>query len=183
MDLVHLDNVKNLPPLTFVLGGAASGKSLISEMLINNSGLDPTYIATGRIWDEETKVRVDVHKERRDDRWTTIEAPIDVASALAEATSDQAVLIDCATMWLTNLVMDERDIPEAQAELFEAIQACAAPVVLVSNEVGQGIVPENALARRFRDVQGRFNLRSAEAADVVINVVAGLPLALKGKFT
>ena len=180
MDLVHFTGKKDLPSLTLVLGGAASGKSWVAEKLIESSGLSPLYLATSRIWDDETQKRVDVHKSRRDARWTTIDAPVDVATPLRQAAADQAVLLDCATMWLTNLMMDEQDIPAAQHGLFDAARATPAPVVIVSNEVGQGIVPDNAMAREFREVQGRFNIALAEVSDAVVHVVAGLPVTLKG---
>lgn len=182
MELVHLNSVKSLPPCSFVLGGAASGKSLVAETLMENSGLELVYVATGQIFDDETKSRVAVHRDRRDARWTTVEAPIDVSGEMLRAREGQALLIDCATMWLTNLLMEDRDIPAAEAQFLQGLQTCAAPVVIVSNEVGQGIVPENTLARRFRNIQGRFNMALAAHADVVVHVVAGLPMALKGRF-
>lgn len=169
-----------LPPLTFVLGGAASGKSAFAENLIINSGLNPSYIATSRIWDDETKKRVDVHRARRDTTWKMAEAPFDVAPVLARTPVADAVLIDCATMWLTNHLLDENDLPDAQAQLLTALQTCVAPVVIVSNEVGQGIVPDNALARQFREAQGRLNIALAAQCDLVVQVVAGLPNVLKG---
>lgn len=181
MPLVHLNSVKKLPKLTFVLGGAASGKSVVAETLIENSGLQQIYLATSRIWDDETQKRVDIHKSRRDAGWTTWDAPIDLPAMLAQAQPDQAILLDCATMWLTNLMMDELDVPAQVSGFLDALAQCPAPVVIVSNEVGQGIVPENALARHFREAQGRLNIRLAEQADVVIHVVAGLPMALKGE--
>lgn len=169
-----------LPRLSLVLGGAASGKSVFAENLILNSTLSPIYIATSRIWDDETKTRVDVHKLRRDGSWTTIEAIFDLTFALNAATADQAVLIDCATMWLTNHVLEENDLLVAQTQLLRALKACAAPIVIVSNEVGQGIVPDNALSRRFREAQGRLNIVLAAQSDVAVQVVAGLPNVLKG---
>lgn len=170
-----------LPSLSFVLGGAASGKSVFAENLILNSGLNPVYVATSRIWDDETKIRVDVHKSRRDDTWTTHEAPFDVGPALAKTGSNSAVLIDCATMWLTNHVLEENDLAAAQSMLLAALETCTAPVVIVSNEVGQGIVPANALSRQFREAQGRLNIALAAKADLAVQVVAGLPNVLKGE--
>lgn len=169
-----------LPKLSFVLGGAASGKSVFAENLILNSGLKPVYLATSRIWDDETKSRVKVHKSRRDHTWTTIEAPFDLRPALSEAKSDRAVLIDCATMWLTNHLLEEHNLNEAQTLLLSALSASAAPIVVVSNEVGQGIVPDNALSRTFREAQGRLNIALAAQADLAVQVVAGLPNVLKG---
>lgn len=169
-----------LPSLTFVLGGAASGKSVVAENLCLSSGLSPVYVATSRVYDAEMQAKVDTHLTRRDSRWITIDAPRDVAAALGTCTADQAVLLDCATMWLTNVMLDDDDLAAAQSGLRDALASCAAPVIVVSNEVGQGIVPDNALARRFREAQGRLNIALAAQADCVIHVVAGLGTVLKG---
>ncbi|WP_299152182.1 bifunctional adenosylcobinamide kinase/adenosylcobinamide-phosphate guanylyltransferase [uncultured Tateyamaria sp.] len=166
--------------MTFVLGGAASGKSQVAECMIINSGLSPIYLATARVWDDEVDAKVILHRTRRGPEWHTIDAPIDVATPLGLATSSQAVLLDCATMWLTNVILAERDVAQAQADLLTALAACAAPVVVVSNEVGQGIVPENALARKFREAQGRLNIALAAQSDCTVHVVAGLARTLKG---
>lgn len=169
-----------LPSLTFVLGGAASGKSVFAENLILNSQLTPIYIATSRIWDDETKTRVDLHKSRRDATWTTHEAAFDLGPALKNAAPQHAILIDCATMWLTNHLLEDHALDAAQSALFEALDTCTAPIVIVSNEVGMGIVPDNALSRTFREAQGRLNIALAARADVAVQVVAGLPNVLKG---
>nr|WP_299966803.1 bifunctional adenosylcobinamide kinase/adenosylcobinamide-phosphate guanylyltransferase [uncultured Roseobacter sp.] len=169
-----------LPELTFVLGGAASGKSLWAENLILASGLAPVYVATSRSFDDEIKMRIEVHKSRRSDRWINFEAAFDLHTTLAERESTQAVLIDCATMWLTNHLLEGHDIDAAQGALMSAIDVCPAPLVIVSNEVGQGIVPDNALARDFRERQGRLNIALAAKADLAVQVVAGLPQVLKG---
>lgn len=172
-----------LPSLTFVLGGAASGKSRIAENILVNSELKPVYVATARLWDTEIQAKVDVHRARRGPEWTTITAPTDLRAALEGVTSDQAVLLDCATMWLTNIMLDERDLVAEQTDLLDTLARCPAPIVVVSNEVGQGIVPDNALARRFREAQGRLNIALAAQADHVVHVVAGLPRSLKGGAT
>lgn len=172
-----------LPSFTFVLGGAASGKSVIAENLISDSGLNPVYLATARIWDDEIQSKVDVHSARRGPEWRTINAPLDLTTPLSQTVPDQAVLLDCATMWLTNVMMDERDAAAAQADLLTALASCVSPVVVVSNEVGQGIVPDNALARQFREAQGRLNIALAAQADRVLYVVAGLPQLLKDQPT
>lgn len=169
-----------LPFLTLVLGGAASGKSQVAENIITNSGLNPVYLATARIWDDEIQTKVDRHRARRTPDWITIDAETDLAGPLGRATPDQAVLLDCATMWLTNLMLDGPENDAAQTVLLNALGTCAAPVVVVSNEVGQGIVPDNALARRFREAQGRLNIALAAQADCVVHVVAGLARTLKG---
>ena len=169
-----------LPNGSFILGGAASGKSQWAEKMINSSNLRPTYLATGRIWDDEVFLRVKVHKARRDDRWQTIEAPLDLATPLATLGPDTAVLIDCATMWLSNQMMEEADIAHATDTLLDALRSCAAPWVIVSNEVGHGIVPDSKLARQFREAQGRLNIALAREADLAVMVTAGLPQILKG---
>lgn len=171
-----------LPKRTFVLGGAASGKSAWAENALLASDLPLTYIATGRVLDAEMQVRVDYHIERRTDRWRSVEAPKCLSGALGSLSAQDGVLIDCATMWLTNHMLDDADISQQQTALLKTLAECKAQnIVIVSNETGQGIVPENALARRFREAQGRLNIALAAQADLVVQVVAGLPLALKGK--
>ncbi len=170
-----------LPKLTLVLGGAASGKSLWAENLLLTSGLKPVYLATSRALDSEIKSKIDLHKTRRSDRWLNLEADLDLSDALAARDPAQGVLIDCATMWLSNHMMEGSDLDHAQGDLLAAINGCPAPVIVVSNEVGQGIVPDNAMARAFREAQGRLNMALGQAADLAVLVTAGLPLALKGE--
>ena len=153
---------------------------MFAENLILNSGLSPVYIATSRVWDDETKTRVDVHKSRRDGSWTTIEAIFDLEPARDGATPSQAILIDCATMWLTNHLLEDHDLYAQSDLLIDALKSCKAPIVIVSNEVGQGIVPDNALSRQFREAQGRLNIALATQSDLAVQVVAGLPNVLKG---
>ena len=181
--MVQLIGEKMLPRRTFVLGGAASGKSAWAEALLETSALPMTYIATGRVFDEEVRARVDIHRARRDNRWTTIEAPLDLGPVLAGIDANSAVLIDCATRWLSNHVLDGSDLGTAQTALIDALRTCSAPWVMVSNEVGHGIVPENALARHFREAQGRLNILLAAEADLAVQVIAGLPQVLKGQLT
>ncbi|MFX4299342.1 MULTISPECIES: bifunctional adenosylcobinamide kinase/adenosylcobinamide-phosphate guanylyltransferase [Roseobacteraceae] len=166
--------------MTFVLGGAASGKSVFAENIIINSALTPVYLATARVWDAEIKKRVQVHQNRRTSVWANFEATHDLAPVLSDRHKGEAVLIDCATMWLTNHVMDGTDLAQAQSELLQALAGCPAPVVIVSNELGQGIVPADADTRAFREAQGRLNITLAAHADTAIQVVAGLPNVLKG---
>ena len=170
-----------LPRLSLVLGGAASGKSRFAEGLVNGSGLAPVYIATAQVWDDEMAAKVAAHKAQRGAGWQTIEEPVEVGRALDGITAGQAVLLDCATLWLSNLILSDADIAAAESALFQSLAACPAPVVIVSNEVGQGIVPDNALARRFRNAQGALNQRIAATAGLVVLVAAGLPLLLKGE--
>ncbi len=169
-----------LPRLALVTGGARSGKSRLAEALVSGSGRTRRYIATAQAWDDEMRDRIALHRADRGTGWITVEAPLDLPAALAEAGPDEAVLVDCATLWLTNHLLAENDLDAAGAGLLAACASCAAPVVIVSNEVGWGIVPENALARRFRDAQGRLNQRIAAEAGLVVGVMAGLPMVLKG---
>ncbi|GLQ27901.1 bifunctional adenosylcobinamide kinase/adenosylcobinamide-phosphate guanylyltransferase [Sulfitobacter pacificus] len=168
------------PNATFVLGGAASGKSLWAEELVKSYARPMTYLATGQIFDAEVAAKVEVHKNRRDDHWTTVEEPLDLTVPLINARPDQVILIDCATMWLTNHLMAQSDMVQAQTTLITALRNCPAPWVIVSNEVGHGIVPENGLARQFREAQGRLNIALAAEADLAVQVIAGLPQVLKG---
>lgn len=166
--------------LTLVLGGAGSGKSLWAETLVTNSAQSRIYVATARIWDDEMRSKVENHRVQRGPDWTTIEAPLNISEALVSAKPDQAVLIDCATMWLSNHLLDGNDLSREEPVFLSALMACKAPVVVVSNEVGMSVVPENALARQFREAQGALNQRIAAQADLVVAVLAGLPFALKG---
>lgn len=170
-----------LPSCTLVLGGAASGKSVFAEQLIMRTSHARVYLATSRVWDTEMTAKVDAHKVQRGPGWTTIEAPLAVAEALHRVPAGAATLMDCATMWLTNLIMADADLEAAQAALLAGLRAAPGPVVIVSNEVGQGIVPENALARRFQNAQGRLNQALAAECDLVVAVMAGLPMVLKGE--
>jgi adenosylcobinamide kinase / adenosylcobinamide-phosphate guanylyltransferase len=169
---------KNLAALTFVIGGARSGKSRFAEGVV---GTGPRrYIATAQAWDDEMRARIAQHRADRGDGWITVEAPLDLAGALGQAKADEVVLVDCATLWLSNQLLADHDLDAACASLLTALAACPAPVVIVSNEVGLSIVPDNALARRFRDAQGRLNQQLAAQAGLVVMVVAGLPMVLKG---
>ncbi len=172
----------SLPRLSLVLGGAASGKSAFAEGLVQGVSEKPTYIATSQVFDAEMQAKVAAHRAARGAGWTTIEEPLDIAGALASAPVDAPVLIDCATLWLTNVMLGEHDLEAAEADFLAALAVAEQPVVIVSNETGQGIVPENALARRFRNAQGRLNQRIAARADLVVAVMAGLPLVLKGNW-
>ena len=166
--------------LTLVLGGARSGKSRYAESLIT-ARLPPwIYLATGQAGDDEMAQRIAVHRARRSVGWQTIEVPHDLAGALNAAAAQVPLLVDCVTLWLTNRMLAEADVDAEIVRLEDALARRTGVVVLVSNEVGYGIVPENALARRFRDAQGRLNQRLADRADRVVLVVAGLPLVVKG---
>lgn len=167
-----------LPRLTLVLGGARSGKSRYAETLIGER--PAVYIATGEARDDEMAARIRTHRARRGGNWTTREAPLDLATALAaDDNTGRPRLVDCLTLWLSNLLLADRDAASECAALLDRLPRLTAPVVFVANEVGLGIVPENALARRFRDHAGRLNQDIAAMADRVVFVAAGLPLLLK----
>jgi adenosylcobinamide kinase/adenosylcobinamide-phosphate guanylyltransferase len=165
--------------LTLVLGGARSGKSRYAEGLIAVLPPPWAYIATAEAGDHEMAVRIRTHRARRGPSWRTIEAPRDLTAAFA-ACERMPVLVDCLTLWLSNLMLADADVNAEVGRLEEALAATVAPVVLVANEVGSGIVPDHALGRKFRDLQGLLNQRIAARADRVVLMVAGLPLALKG---
>lgn len=175
------DEIFLLPQLSLVIGGARSGKSGLAERLVTGTGLTRRYIATAEAWDDEMRDRIARHRADRGANWITVEAPLDLAGALAMASPGEVVLVDCATLWLTNHLLAEHDLAREAEGLFTALSACAAPVVIVSNEVGWGIVPDNALARAFRDAQGRLNQQLAAQAGLVLGVMAGLPMVLKGR--
>lgn len=168
------------PRLTLVIGGARSGKSRFAEALLRAAHLPLTYIATAEAHDDEMRARIAAHVADRGTGWHSIEAPRGLAGAISTAPPG-AVLIDCATLWLTNSMLAGDDLEAQTAALLAALAARPGPVVIVTNELGWSIVPENALARRFRDAQGRLNQALAGQADLVVAVIAGLPLALKGR--
>lgn len=164
----------------FVLGGARSGKSRYAQQRAEALGGRPIYIATAEAHDEEMRDRIARHREARDGRWQTIEAPLDLPAAIDALNAPGAVvLVDCLTLWITNLLLAGRDIGRAADMLCAASRRFNGRLILVSNEVGFGIVPDNALARRFRDEGGRANQMVAAVADEVQLVVAGLPMRLK----
>ncbi len=166
--------------VTLVLGGARSGKSAFAEALVTDSGRRPVYVATGSALDAEMVERIANHRAARGELWRTIEETTDIAEVLErEANADVAILVDCLTLWLTNLFFADENIDAETQKLCAVLAKARGPIVFVSNEVGQGIVPDNALARRFRDEQGRLNRRIAEVATQVVLVAAGLPLLLK----
>ncbi|PWC50496.1 bifunctional adenosylcobinamide kinase/adenosylcobinamide-phosphate guanylyltransferase [Azospirillum sp. TSA6c] len=167
--------------VTLVLGGARSGKSRYAEGLVTASGGPRVYIATSQVWDAEMAERVAKHRDDRGPDWTTIEEPRDLTATLRrQAAEGTGVLVDCLTLWLTNLMMAETDIAAETAALVELLPTLPGRVVLVSNEVGLGIVPDNALARRFRDHAGRLHQSIAAVAPRVVLTVAGLPMFVKG---
>ncbi|MEX0695165.1 MAG: bifunctional adenosylcobinamide kinase/adenosylcobinamide-phosphate guanylyltransferase [Rhodospirillales bacterium] len=172
-----------LPPLTLVLGGARSGKSRYAETLIEADG-GGIYIATAEAWDSEMTVRIDKHRARRGALWETLEAPTDLVGALTSKTCrGRCVLVDCLTLWISNLMLGKHDVEREVAMLVAALPGLDARVVFVSNEVGLGIVPDNAMARQFRDYAGSTHQQIARIADRVVFVAAGLPLTMKDTTT
>jgi adenosyl cobinamide kinase/adenosyl cobinamide phosphate guanylyltransferase len=169
--------IPDLPHVTLVLGGARSGKSRHAEELLIRHPAPWTYIATAQAFDDEMRLRIAEHRKRRGDGWRTIEAPVELPETLMA--TDRPVLVDCLTLWLTNLMLGERDIPAAAAALTAALAERTAPTILVSNEVGLGIVPDTRLGRDFRDEAGRLNQLVAAQAGTVLFMVAGLPLTVK----
>ncbi|RUM26762.1 bifunctional adenosylcobinamide kinase/adenosylcobinamide-phosphate guanylyltransferase [Rhizobium vallis] len=165
----------------FILGGARSGKSRFAENLITATGLERHYIATGQAWDDEMQARIDQHKADRGPSWSTHEEPLDLAERLAAIDGEgRAILVDCLTLWLTNLMMEGRDIVAQSVALATWLPQAKAQLVIVSNEVGLGIVPENRMAREFRDHAGRLHQMIAAKAGEVYFIAAGLPLKMKG---
>lgn len=169
-----------LPRATLVLGGARSGKSRYAENLVRQAG-GGIYLATAQALDAEMAARIARHRADRGSGWTTVEEPLDLAGALARAAeAGQPILVDCLTLWLSNLMGAGRTVTAETVRLLDTLKTISVPIVLVSNEVGLGIVPDNALARAFRDEAGRLNQAVAQAADRVVFLAAGLPLSLKG---
>ncbi|PCI05562.1 MAG: bifunctional adenosylcobinamide kinase/adenosylcobinamide-phosphate guanylyltransferase [Hyphomicrobiales bacterium] len=166
--------------VTFVLGGARSGKSKFAEDLVLKMGLKPIYLATGRALDEEMGERIAIHQERRGAEWETVEEPLALVDALqSSAYSGRVILVDCLSLWVTNLMMAKADVAKESAALAALLGEIKVPVVLVSNEVGMGIIPDNAMARRYMDLAGDVNQRVAHAASEVYFVVSGMPLKMK----
>lgn len=165
--------------LTLVLGGARSGKSSHAEALIAAHPAPWTYVATAQAFDDEMVERIAHHRARRDGRWRTVDAPLDLTDTLAVMPEGAPVLVDCLTLWLSNLILADGDVAGETRRLAAMLAAPRGPWVVVANEVGLGIVPENALARRFRDEAGRLHQMVAAGADSVVFMVAGMPLVAK----
>ena len=169
-----------LPPITLVLGGARSGKSRYAEALIEAAAGSGTYCATAEPGDAEMAARIALHRSRRGAFWRTVETPLAIAETIrAAADPDQPLLVDCLTLWLSNLMLAGHIVEHETERLCAALREAAGPVVLVTNEVGMGLVPETRLGRDFRDAAGALNQQVAALADRVVFVAAGLPLVLK----
>jgi adenosylcobinamide kinase / adenosylcobinamide-phosphate guanylyltransferase len=168
------------PHTLFILGGARSGKSRYAQQRAEAIGGRGVFIATAEAYDDEMRDRIARHRADRDQRWSTVEAPRALAAAIdAQSGSGQVVLVDCLTLWLSNVLLADEDVEAAGNRLCAAIAGFDGALILVSNEVGQGIVPDNALARRFRDAAGRLHQQVARVAHEVQFITAGLPLRLK----
>jgi adenosylcobinamide kinase/adenosylcobinamide-phosphate guanylyltransferase len=167
----------------FITGGARSGKSSLAETLAQGFGTPLCYVATGEARDAEMSERIVAHRARRGEGWLTVEEPLRLAQALRDADGRfRAVLVDCVTLWLTNMLLSHDDADRALGEvraLAGLLPELSTPLLLVSNEVGMGVVPDNALARTFRDLAGRANQILAAAADEVYVSISGIPLKLK----
>jgi adenosylcobinamide kinase/adenosylcobinamide-phosphate guanylyltransferase len=174
------------PQIQFVLGGARSGKSAHAEMLTQQPAGGSAdsdrlvYIATAEIFDDEMAARVDLHRQRRGPEWALVEAPVKLSQAISDNDSETtAILVDCLSVWTTNLLIHDHDIDKARQELVDTIRTCRGRLVLVASETGLGIVPDNALSRRFRDANGLLNQAIAAAADEVFFMMAGIALRTK----
>ncbi|MGI9381508.1 MAG: bifunctional adenosylcobinamide kinase/adenosylcobinamide-phosphate guanylyltransferase [Methyloligellaceae bacterium] len=170
-----------LSKVSLILGGARSGKSRYAEGLAGRWASHKVYLATGQAGDAEMVSRIAEHRERRGADWRTVEEPLHLVEALdSHCAPETVVLVDCLTLWLTNVMLEGREIADESERLVGAVASLAGPAIFVSNEVGLGIVPENAMARAFRDHQGRLNQQLAAVADLVVFMAAGLPMRLKG---
>lgn len=167
--------------ITFVLGGARSGKSRYAESVVARSPRPWVYIATAEARDDEMALRIAEHRTRRGTEWQTIEVPLELPQAIEAAQTGATLLVDCLTLWLSNVMHGAFDIDVATQQLEEALERRDGNIVLVSNEVGLGLVPDTALGRAFRDAQGRLNQRVAAIAGRVVFMVAGQPLIVKGQ--
>jgi adenosylcobinamide kinase/adenosylcobinamide-phosphate guanylyltransferase len=173
---------QELGDVTLILGGARSGKSRLGETIISGNGQSAIYIATAQAHDDEMRQRIALHQSRRGDNWRTVESPLELSLELSRLLPEGLpVLVDCLTLWLSNIMLADRDIEAEVDNLSNCVGEVPATLVLVSNETGLGIVPDNALARRFRDASGLMNQKIAAAADNVLFVAAGLPLVMKGR--
>jgi adenosylcobinamide kinase/adenosylcobinamide-phosphate guanylyltransferase len=167
------------PRLTLVLGGARSGKSAYAEGRIARHPAPWTYIATAQAFDAEMRARIDAHRQRRGTGWVTVEAPQELARAILDAPAERPMLVDCLTLWLSNRLLAGADLATERAALVAALQRRAAPTLVVSSEVGLSIVPDNALARAFRDAAGELHQAVARISGRVVLMVAGYPLVVK----
>lgn len=165
--------------IVLILGGARSGKSRHAMRLAEERAENPVLIATAEAGDDEMRQRIARHRRERGAHWTTVEEPLELAAAIAARKTGDVAVVDCLTLWLSNLMREERDCEAEVERLLAAVRDSPGELILVSNEVGLGVVPATPLGRGFRDEQGRLNQRIAESVDEVILLVAGLPMTLK----
>ncbi len=172
--------MSDFPSLSLVIGGVSSGKSRWAEQLTETALRPKIYIATAEAHDVEMSAKIARHQASRGADWQTVDAPLALAGALADCPNDGVILVDCLTMWLSNHLLASSDLADETSSLISQLQKVSAPAILVSGEVGASVVPENALARQFQAELGRLNQSVAGAADLVVTVIAGLPMVLKG---
>jgi adenosylcobinamide kinase/adenosylcobinamide-phosphate guanylyltransferase len=173
--------ILSFPKLTLILGGAASGKSHFAEKLVTFSALPRCYLATAQAFDDEMRDKISQHQQDRGPNWCTTEVPIALPDAIRSLPLGHIALVDCLTLWLTNLILAETRSDDPAAAFLAAMRATNCPIVTVSNEVGHSIIPESPLGRHFQRAQGRLNAKIAAEADLVVMVIAGLPQVLKGE--
>ncbi len=176
-----MSNNQHFPKISLFLGGTRSGKSQLAEQQALNSGLSPVYLATAQVGDAEMESRIESHQQRRGNNWRLIEEPLSITDHLAKLAASEIILIDCLTLWLSNLMLAGRASAAEQEKLLNGFEKCAGKIICVSSEVGLGIVPDNKLGRDFRDAQGVLNQNIAAHAELVVFATAGLPLVIKGK--
>ena len=164
---------------TLIIGAAASGKSQYAEDILNNNVGKKLYLASANIYDEEMQEKVNKHKDRRGSEWTTIAEPLDAVRHTENLNIKEIMLFDCATMWLTNHFLEKSNIYHEIDLLVNSIKSSKGSIITVTNEVGSGIVPDNSMAREFRELQGKLNQKLATVASLVVTVIAGIPLILK----
>jgi adenosylcobinamide kinase/adenosylcobinamide-phosphate guanylyltransferase len=165
--------------IILVTGGARSGKSALAERLAQSCGNRVIYIATTEPFDDEMQSRIDRHRARRDAGWRTVDAPLELPDMLVQTDGDAPRLVDCLTMWLNNLIYHNRDVADEVDRLIEVISEQQADLVMVTNEIGSGLVPQTAEARKFRDLAGELNQMVAQAASQVYLSVSGIPVKIK----
>ncbi len=173
--------MQNRRDITLILGGASSGKSAWAERYVLEQGQKVGYIATAQAFDAEMKEKIAQHRERRGDEWTTREEPVNIISCFDAFPAEQPVLLDCATLWLSNLMLAEKNIAAESSAFIDYLHNYTGKLVIVSNEAGLSVIPHTQMGRDFQKAQGQLNQKLASLADRVVLIVSGLPLLLKGK--
>ena len=173
--------MQNRRDITLVLGGASSGKSAWAESYVLEQGKKVGYLATAQAFDAEMKEKIVQHRGRRGDEWTTREEPLNIISCFDAFPAEQPILLDCATLWLSNLMLAEKNIASESSAFIDYLHNYTGKLVIVSNEVGLSVIPHTRIGRDFQKAQGQLNQQLASLADRVVFIVSGLPLPLKGK--